>query len=289
MGSIYKVTNTINGKVYIGQTMRKPASRWRQHINSSMCETYNDYNVYFHIAIRKYGQDAFLFEEIEICSNAELDDREIFWIDYYQSFNHEYGYNLTLGGQGSQKYTDEEILRLWNEGKTIGEIHDESGIDRGWISVRLKACGITDDEIAYRRYKSSKEKTSMAVYQYALNGEYIRSFSSVNEARRATGIGHIEKCCAEKQKQAGGFQWSYKKLNKLPPYEYKKAPIVPKAVFQIEEATKKIIAEYKTMAEASRITGIDISGIASACKGTQYTAGGYCWACKSDYQSELAS
>lgn len=284
MGSIYKITNSVNGKVYIGQTMRKPEDRWRQHINNSMRETSRDYNSYFHNAIRKYGKEVFVFEEIERCDNTELDIREIFWIDYYQSFNNKYGYNLTLGGQGSPRYADEEILKLWHEGKSVGEIHDETGINRGWVSVRLKACGITDEEIAYRRYKSSKEKTSMAVYQYALSGEYIRSFNSVSEARRATGIGHIEKCCAEKQRQSGGFQWSYKKLEKLPPYEYKRASIVPKAVFQIDEVTKKIIAEYKTMAEASRVIGVDISGIASVCKGTQYTAGGYCWACKSDWQ-----
>lgn len=41
----------------------------------------------------------------------ELDDREIFWIAYYQSFNKKYGYNLTFGGSGLQKYTDEEILK----------------------------------------------------------------------------------------------------------------------------------------------------------------------------------
>ena len=87
MGSIYKITNSINGKVYIGQTMRKPEDRWRQHINNYMRETSRDYNSYFHNAIRKYGKEVFVFEEIERCDNTELDIREIFWIDYYQSFN----------------------------------------------------------------------------------------------------------------------------------------------------------------------------------------------------------
>ena len=136
MGVIYKITNSINGKVYIGQTRQKLGVRWKQHINSSLCETANDYNTYLHVAIRKYGIDAFVVEEIEVCDNAELDAREIFWIDYYHSFNNKHGYNLTLGGGGSQKYTDEEILKLWNQGMSVGDIHDESGIDRGWISVR---------------------------------------------------------------------------------------------------------------------------------------------------------
>ena len=87
MGSIYKITNSVNGKVYIGQTMRKPEDRWRQHINNYMREISRDYNSYFHNAIRKYGKEVFVFEEIERCDNTELDIREIFWIDYYQSFN----------------------------------------------------------------------------------------------------------------------------------------------------------------------------------------------------------
>lgn len=277
MGSIYKITNNINGKIYIGQTSNQVKNRWKQHINSSINEGSRDYNTYLHIAMRKYGIDAFLVEEIEVCDNTQLDDREVFWIDYYNSFNNQCGYNLTLGGGGSQVYKDEYILGMWNEGRTISEIHDESGIDRGWISVRLKACGITDDEISRRRYQSTGEKQCKPVYQYALNGEYIKSFKSINEARRITGIGHIEKCCANKQKQAGGFQWSYQKLDKMPLYECIKSKSVPKEVIQIEEDTQEIIAEYKSMSDASRITGIDISGIAKVCKGEQYTAGGYIW------------
>ena len=61
--------------------------------------------------MRKYWTDVFSIEEIETCNNMEFDDREIFWIAYYQNFNKKYGYNLTLGGSRSQKYTDEKILK----------------------------------------------------------------------------------------------------------------------------------------------------------------------------------
>lgn len=111
MGSIYKITNNINGKVYIRQTRNGINLRWRQHINSCSYETTRDYNNYLYVVIRKYGTDVFSIEEIETCNNMELDDREIFWIAYYQSFNKKYGYNLTLGGSELQKYTDEEILK----------------------------------------------------------------------------------------------------------------------------------------------------------------------------------
>lgn len=111
MGSIYKITNNINGEVYIRQTRNGINLRWRQHINSCSYETTRDYNNYLYVVMRKYGTDVFSIEEIETCNNMEFDDREIFWIAYYQSFNKKYGYNLTLGGSELQKYTDEEILK----------------------------------------------------------------------------------------------------------------------------------------------------------------------------------
>ena len=60
----------------------------------------------------------------------------------------------------------------------------------------------------------------------------------------------------------------------MPPYEHIKLGFVSKEVIHIEEDTQKIIAEYKSMSDASRITGIDMSGIAKTCRGKQYTARG---------------
>ena len=88
---IYKVTNKINGKVYIGQSV-DIGRRWRQHM------TAEDDN-YFHKAIQKYGVENFEWEVIEQCKKSELDERESYWIEYYDSFNK--GYNCTKGGDGN--------------------------------------------------------------------------------------------------------------------------------------------------------------------------------------------
>ena len=85
---IYKVTNKINGKVYIGQSV-DIGRRWRQHMTAE-----DDF--YFHKAIQKYGVENFEWEVIEQCKKKELDEREIYWIEYYDSFNK--GYNCTKGG-----------------------------------------------------------------------------------------------------------------------------------------------------------------------------------------------
>ena len=88
---IYKVTNKINGKVYIGQSV-DIGRRWREHMTAKD-------DIYFHKAIQKYGVENFEWEVIEQCKKSELDEREIYWIEYYDSFNK--GYNCTRGGEGN--------------------------------------------------------------------------------------------------------------------------------------------------------------------------------------------
>jgi group I intron endonuclease len=94
---IYKVTNIVNGKMYIGQTVYDLKKRKGQHLYS--VKSYKD-NFYFHRAIRKYGPDNFKWKIIHECDNINFLDRfEIFYIGYYDTYNN--GYNLTLGGGGS--------------------------------------------------------------------------------------------------------------------------------------------------------------------------------------------
>jgi len=105
MGYIYKVTNQINGKVYIGQTNYTVENRWRQHLTDAAREDISDRPLYR--AIRKYGPEAFTVECIEECPRDQLDDREIYWIDQYQSY--QYGYNATPGGAGRGSNTGHVI------------------------------------------------------------------------------------------------------------------------------------------------------------------------------------
>lgn len=94
---IYKITNSINNKIYIGKTCDTVEKRWLRHIKS----TNNGCQLYFHRAIRKYGAKIFILETIDYASNKdELCLKEKYWINYYQSFKNEVGYNLTMGGEG---------------------------------------------------------------------------------------------------------------------------------------------------------------------------------------------
>jgi len=106
-GIIYKVTNIINNKCYIGQTLQKLSRRMNSHLCSSFDEKYIDYNIYFHRAIRKYGREAFMWEII--LDNIPIEDLnmyERFYIALYSTFG-EFGYNGTNGGESGRVFSQE--------------------------------------------------------------------------------------------------------------------------------------------------------------------------------------
>ena len=92
---IYKITNKINGKSYIGQTKQPIFDRWKQHLKNSKQKI----NRYLYDAINHYGINNFLIEEIEKCSPDKINDREIFNIFKYNTLMPN-GYNMTTGGGG---------------------------------------------------------------------------------------------------------------------------------------------------------------------------------------------
>lgn len=107
---IYKITNVQNNKVYIGQTIRPIQDRFNRHINDAIN---NILDTYFARAIRKYGKDNFIIEEIDVAKNQdELNLKEQYWIQYYQAV--EKGYNETdaiskCGGNTYKSKTEEEM------------------------------------------------------------------------------------------------------------------------------------------------------------------------------------
>jgi group I intron endonuclease len=95
---VYKITNKINGKIYIGKT-KTPGSRFKKHISVAKQGKSNRNFFYLHAAIAKYGCEFFVFEIIEKCSSEdEAYDRESFWIKSYSSNDKNKGYNLNEGG-----------------------------------------------------------------------------------------------------------------------------------------------------------------------------------------------
>ena len=108
----YKIINTVNNKSYIGQTRLGIKNRWKRHLGAAFWNLSNDDNVHvLHLAIRKYGKDAFVIEQLAATnSSKEIDAIECQMIKEHNTFyeNHQ-GYNMTLGGDGTSGYifTDE--------------------------------------------------------------------------------------------------------------------------------------------------------------------------------------
>ena len=136
-GFIYKITNKVNGKSYIGQTRYSVEFRWRQHIHKKD-------NVYFHNALKKYGIENFTIETLEECDYKDLDSREIFYIAKYDTFNS--GYNLTIGGSGNRvllldnKY--DEIKELYLSGFSSNKIATLYNVDKASIIKILKQLNV---------------------------------------------------------------------------------------------------------------------------------------------------
>lgn len=97
-GYIYKITNKINNKIYIGKTKNSIHSRWVNHVWIS--NTKKQLTTKLHRAIHKYGVQNFIIEEIEKCLLEDLDKREIYWIKYLKSTDNSIGYNICRGGEG---------------------------------------------------------------------------------------------------------------------------------------------------------------------------------------------
>lgn len=103
MGYIYKITNDVNNKMYIGKTnVSNPQTRWREHLKDYKKEQYKDRPLYR--AMNKYGIEHFYFEVIEETENDEKScEREQYWINKLRTYIHFEdcnGYNATLGGDG---------------------------------------------------------------------------------------------------------------------------------------------------------------------------------------------
>lgn len=108
---IYCIKNLINNKCYIGQS-QDIMRRWRKE-KSVLSGKNPAWNAHLQSAWKKYGKENFEFSILEECPIENLDEREMFWIAYYDSFNN--GYNNTVGGSGARGMT------AWNKGIKLSD------------------------------------------------------------------------------------------------------------------------------------------------------------------------
>ncbi len=114
-GRIYIIRNTVNDKVYVGQTHVSIKLRFQNHLSAARRGL--DYVI--GKAIRKYGEDKFYVELLEECLIEELNEREQYWISFFKAIDNKFGYNMSIGGNvvRTTKELDENlVLKMFNSG-----------------------------------------------------------------------------------------------------------------------------------------------------------------------------
>lgn len=201
---IYKFTNLINQKIYIGQTRKQFRERLAHHIWQM-----NNNPSYFHKALSKYGLSNFDITILETCENPEdLNGLEIYWIDYYQSSDRNKGYNLTLGGSG---VSHDKYIRNYIE-------KDETRLKRSESAKRK-----WQDPEYRKRYKKSR-KEYIKIVKLSLNGDLIEIYPTFSDAessmfgKRNGSLWYPLRRYKEESIELNGFIWmtleSYNKLGK---------------------------------------------------------------------------
>lgn len=195
-GFIYIIKNTINSKVYIGQTRVSVDKRWKEHLRHAQ---YGDQII--NRAMKKCGVDKFYIETLEICSLDVVDEREIYYIDLYDSTNKSKGYNVSIGGNTPRfkrkTLSISELVDLYvNKQFTLEEIANKFEVSRYIISSELAKAGIT----IRARYESSSRFNKIPrkmLEEYLIKGKTVRKAAKLANIpyatfRKACIYNHIE-------------------------------------------------------------------------------------------------
>lgn len=242
-GVIYKITNLINNKSYIGQTTQEPKDRFYQHRKNSITEGSKEYNYPLYRAFRKYGLDNFLFEVIATNINQdELCDVEKNFILKFETCGKS-GYNQTI--ETTNPMFDEEVVNKMKQsarervGRRIALI-DNGEIVEKFISLTEAAekYDLSNTKI-FAVCKGEQRHTKNYVFRFLDdNGEIVEpipqydttrhsgskrsvigthiktgeelEFSSIAEAKRVTGAHNVGKVISGKSSHSANYKWKYK-------------------------------------------------------------------------------
>ena len=224
-GYIYCITNTVNGKQYIGQTIRTIEQRFKDHINKSK---YNKDNQYLYTAMNKYGIENFYVSQLEFISYKtkqelvdELNKKEIYYISTFDTKKPN-GYNMTDGGvllpntYEKKPVCNYDLERNFiNNFESAAEAARYYNISQADIThccnrEKVKIVGgfiwrFKNDDYDVKTIKLNKR----VIYQYDLQGNFLNKYNGIKNAERSNGLSNIGACCKGKYKSIGGYVWRY--------------------------------------------------------------------------------
>lgn len=219
MGYVYKITNDVNEKIYIGKTeLANPHDRWKEHLSDYIKE--RNANRPLYKAMKKYGSEHFHFEVIE--ETNDTCEREKYWIDSlrtYVGFKDCKGYNATLGGDGKSylQLNEEEVIKYHTE-EAFYVLTDTSKhfcVDKNSIRNILIKNHVFWCPASY----SSRRKTYLeygGVIQVDTKSKIIlQTFENARQAAKELGLknatGINDACTVRKSHFSNGYLWYYGK------------------------------------------------------------------------------
>lgn len=266
MGFIYLIENDLNDKKYVGLTTRSVERRWKEHLRQT--------NQLIDEIIAELGEEHFRIKVIEDCPDEIIDDREKYWINYYDSFNN--GYNMTCGGRAETMVlnTDkmQKTIELWNQGYGQKAITQELSLNVETVHNYLLKNGITSEMIKERHKELVGKSKSKQVFQYDLQGKLINIWNSIIDIERkgVASRSSVGRCLNGKQKSACGYIWSYVPLEDF---------TIEKIKIEQYDLEGNLIAVYDNASLAARTISEQAvsSHILEVCKNQRKTAYGFKW------------
>lgn len=209
---VYKITNDVNNKVYIGVTRFSLRKRWNEHLSDARRDDRCNRPLYK--AINKYGAEKFHISIIEKCNDDVLFEREKFWIEKYGSYLD--GYNATYGGQGKQCVDYDIIIHTYMRCNQVNETAKILGVDPYTVRKALRENGIKITSSSDTFVK----KHGLKVKMFSMDGQFIKAFPSSHHAARYVLDGknvksydsaahHIADVCRGIRNSAYNHKWCF--------------------------------------------------------------------------------
>lgn len=215
-GYIYKITNDINGKMYIGLCTSTIQERFQRHCQDRKKDSHKERPLYR--AMNKYGTEHFHIEVIEECPMDNLGEREQYWISYYNTYAE--GYNATLGGEGKPLYDHQKIYEKLLKCPYPCLVAKEFGCS---VDIVRKIAKVNNIQLKNIGAETMKNRTQKAVLAFdKKTNEFVKEFESTASAAQwcfengysstlTSGVrSHIAEVANGKRKTAFGFVWRYK-------------------------------------------------------------------------------
>lgn len=267
---IYCIENLINRKKYIGQSV-DIKKRWYEHRRTLELKQHD--NIYLQRAWNKYGKNNFEFYILTTCDINDLNDLEIYYIQLYDTFNSEHGYNMTIGGDGcvGYKHTEEtkRYISMIQSGKKLSEEHKALLKDIWKNKIESGYRPVTSHLIEYN------ENTKKRINCYNANdGKFLCVFNSIHDASKSLNIEatNICKVLLGKHKRCKNYYFTYidEKLDSN--------QVILKSgrnpIYEIDKFDN-IIKLYPDATVCGKELGVDRSSIIAVCNGRINMAKGH--------------